>query len=228
MSAVDTATAQLAEGAIQSVNPVVTVPFHYAPAQFLRQGGVGGWEQIPHPRRPTTVEWRGTPPHTLDLEVVFDAIRRRRGDVERELSALHLMARGRGGREPSPVRLLWGHGQQLQWVITDLVYGPEVRSPANPTRRLQQWLTISLVEYRVALAVISPAEQAQENQNADAGTPGATSSDRTYTVRAGDTLSSIAASQLGSAARWPEIAELNGLRDPNYITPGQVLRLPAA
>ncbi|CAM5718448.1 hypothetical protein SALBM135S_02759 [Streptomyces alboniger] len=33
----------------------------------------------------------------------------------------------------------------------------------------------------------------------------------TYTVRKGDTLSRIAAAQLGDAARWREIADLNGL-----------------
>ena len=42
----------------------------------------------------------------------------------------------------------------------------------------------------------------------------------------GEDLLSIAARELGDAARWVEIAELNGLRDPRAISPGQVLRLP--
>ena len=47
-----------------------------------------------------------------------------------------------------------------------------------------------------------------------------------YTVRAGDTLWSIAATKLGDGARWPSIASLNHLKDADDITPGQVLKLP--
>jgi hypothetical protein len=48
----------------------------------------------------------------------------------------------------------------------------------------------------------------------------------TYTVRAGDTLWSIAASKLGDGGRWREIATLNSLANPDAITPGQTLKLP--
>jgi nucleoid-associated protein YgaU len=51
---------------------------------------------------------------------------------------------------------------------------------------------------------------------------------RTHTVLAGETLSGIAAAELGDASRWPEIFVLNrgAIRDPNRIFPGQVLTLP--
>ncbi len=55
----------------------------------------------------------------------------------------------------------------------------------------------------------------------DAGTAGG----RTYTVKAGDTLWSIAAGQLGKGNRYKEIMALNGLSNKT-IKPGQVLRLP--
>jgi LysM repeat protein len=48
-----------------------------------------------------------------------------------------------------------------------------------------------------------------------------------YTVRPGDTLSRIAWAQLGDAARWPEIAALNGLKAPYPIRIGQRVQLPA-
>ncbi len=51
---------------------------------------------------------------------------------------------------------------------------------------------------------------------------------RSYTVKAGDTLGKIAASQLGDAARYTEIAALNGISNPNLIDVGQQLRLPSA
>src|SRR6476619_2139290 len=51
---------------------------------------------------------------------------------------------------------------------------------------------------------------------------------KTYTVKAGDTLSGIAKAHLGSAAAYMKIFELNKdqLTDPDKIKPGQVLRLP--
>ena len=51
---------------------------------------------------------------------------------------------------------------------------------------------------------------------------------KTYTVKAGDTLSAIAKEHLGSAGAYMKIFELNKdqLRDPDKIKAGQVLRLP--
>lgn len=50
---------------------------------------------------------------------------------------------------------------------------------------------------------------------------------RTYTVQAGDTLSKIAARELGSASRWPEILRANPeITDPRRIRPGMQLALP--
>jgi len=55
-----------------------------------------------------------------------------------------------------------------------------------------------------------------------------TSSSKTYTVKSGDTLSRIAKDQLGSAADYMKIFNLNKdqLSDLDLIKPGQVLRLP--
>jgi nucleoid-associated protein YgaU len=51
---------------------------------------------------------------------------------------------------------------------------------------------------------------------------------KTYTVKAGDTLSHIAKEHLGNAGAYMKIFELNKdqLADPDKIKPGQVLRLP--
>lgn len=67
--------------------------------------------------------------------------------------------------------------------------------------------------------------------SAAAATPAAPASPaaaRTYTVKAGDTLSQIAKDHLGSAGTYMKIFELNKdqLADPDKIRPGQVLRLP--
>src|SRR6478672_12659179 len=51
---------------------------------------------------------------------------------------------------------------------------------------------------------------------------------RTYTVKAGDTLSGIAKAQLGNASDYMKIFEANKdqLSDPDKIKPGQVLKIP--
>lgn len=51
---------------------------------------------------------------------------------------------------------------------------------------------------------------------------------KTYTVKAGDTLSKIAKEYLGNANAYMKIFEANRdqLSDPDKIRPGQVLRLP--
>jgi nucleoid-associated protein YgaU len=51
---------------------------------------------------------------------------------------------------------------------------------------------------------------------------------RTYTVKAGDTLSRIAKEHLGDANAYTKIFEANRdqLSDPDKIKPGQVLKLP--
>jgi nucleoid-associated protein YgaU len=52
---------------------------------------------------------------------------------------------------------------------------------------------------------------------------------KTYTVKAGDTLSKIAKEQLGDANAYHDIFEANRdqLTDPDKIKPGQVLKIPA-
>lgn len=49
-----------------------------------------------------------------------------------------------------------------------------------------------------------------------------------YIVKPGDTLSAIARAHLGDAKRWPEIAKLNGIQNPDLILPGDELRLPSS
>lgn len=49
-----------------------------------------------------------------------------------------------------------------------------------------------------------------------------------YTVKAGDSLSTIARDVLGDLSRWPELARLNLLSQPYTIFPGQVLSMPVS
>ncbi|MFC7302847.1 peptidoglycan DD-metalloendopeptidase family protein [Streptomyces monticola] len=77
-----------------------------------------------------------------------------------------------------------------------------------------------LAGHGVSRAKKSTAKKAAPRKTAPKKAPA------TYTVRAGDTLGGIAQAKLGSASRYPEIAALNGIANPNLITVGQKLKLP--
>ncbi|HEX8029248.1 MAG TPA: LysM peptidoglycan-binding domain-containing protein [Vicinamibacterales bacterium] len=71
---------------------------------------------------------------------------------------------------------------------------------------------------------VNTADFDQNYQPVNSGYPGAVSS--SYTVRAGDTLSSIAQSVWGDSAMWYMIAEVNGLNGSEALREGQVLVIP--
>lgn len=68
---------------------------------------------------------------------------------------------------------------------------------------------------------------APKAQPADVGAP-AKESQRTYTVKAGDTLSKIAQREYGKAGDWKRIYEANKetIKNPDLIYPGQTFIIP--
>lgn len=63
---------------------------------------------------------------------------------------------------------------------------------------------------------------------APADLPAAAPAARTYTVKAGDSLSKIAQREYGEASAWKRIFEANRdtIKNPDLIHPGQTLKLP--
>ena len=49
-----------------------------------------------------------------------------------------------------------------------------------------------------------------------------------YTVKAGDTLQSIAAMQLGDESLWQYLASINSIASPYTVLPGQVIETEVA
>jgi nucleoid-associated protein YgaU len=58
---------------------------------------------------------------------------------------------------------------------------------------------------------------------------GASGGNRTYTVKAGDSLSKIAKEMYGDASKWKKIHQANTdrIKDPDKIQPGWTLTIPA-
>ncbi len=86
----------------------------------------------------------------------------------------------------------------------------------NAIKTVPTWQQEIVVDIRV-VAVAQPV-----------GTAGTAAAHRTYTVKAGDTLSQIAKEQLGDANAYHRIFDANRdqLSDPEKIKPGQVLKIP--
>jgi nucleoid-associated protein YgaU len=86
---------------------------------------------------------------------------------------------------------------------------------AHPGLQVVAWLL-------QRLPALPPADAAVTGPTAPEPPP----APRTYTVVAGDTLSTIAQDFYGDASRYPDIQHANGIADPNKIYVGQVLTIP--
>ncbi len=100
--------------------------------------------------------------------------------------------------------------------------GMKIRIPALPSDAVAGAGRPAATD-RTALAQPTPAAPVRPEQQP------APAAGRTYTVKKGDTLYSIATQELGRGSRWPELLELNNDMlngKPERLRPGQVLQLP--
>lgn len=81
------------------------------------------------------------------------------------------------------------------------------------------------VRAEVALKIRNVLDAQIDDDKKAAATQSA--STRSYTIKQGDRLDSIAASELGDASRWTEIAMENNIDDPiKQLTTGHTLKIP--
>jgi LysM repeat protein len=200
--------------------------------------GTGGWQLVPRPRRKSLTQWKGIDPFQQQFSLIFDGLANDQS-VEPSCLALEQMARPPAEQTPPPIVRVVGvvPHPELDYVIGDgnggpgLAWGDVLYSPSG--YRIRQEVTVTLLEYVAddRVASVPAAARARQQTAAQAAAAAATAGGHpakthSYTVKSGDTLTSIAASQLGAASRWTEIAQLNGLHDPYTITVGQKLRMP--
>ena len=210
--------------AVNPPGPMVTALLGQEPAAVP---GEGGWSFVSRPRRVGFTEWDGYDPYVLTLPILFDGFAANRS-VERDIATLTDMMRKPVGprKQPALLRII-APGvpmTNLLWVLNGMVQGDVIRRPDGP--RVRAFFTLTFLEY-VSADILVAARPASPAAAAVARNPaGAAATTRTYTVKKGDSLWSIAARQLGDGKRWMEIRDLNGLRDPNRLAVGSVLRLP--
>ncbi|QUI25517.1 LysM peptidoglycan-binding domain-containing protein [Vallitalea pronyensis] len=110
------------------------------------------------------------------------------------------------------------------WLMEDL----EIHEKAGEVGDI--FYTMSLTEYREFRARRITLSGNQGNMTIIGDYQGARpitkAVPRTYTVKSGDSLWKIAKLQLGNGNLYKEIAELNQIKNPSLIYPGQVLKMP--
>lgn len=221
---------KLEKGLLRQVKPSgPTLRFRYNPATVQPGGGTGGWSRVHRPQRRVALEWAGIPERTLAFTLLLDGYEADRS-VEPECRMLERMGEPRAPQRPPPVlEFVYGPaGRGRRWVIDGLAWGAELRN--SNLQRVRQEVTVTLVEYEDVDVVLTAADRHRKRRGRkrkdedDKDEP--RQSRRTYTVKRGDTLSSIAAKKLGAASRWREIARLNKIRDPRKLRVGQRLHLP--
>jgi nucleoid-associated protein YgaU len=112
---------------------------------------------------------------------------------------------------PPIVAFLWGRRQ-----FTGVLDGIDIAYQLFDERGvpLRAEVTITLKEYRPVAVQIWQDRKSSSTV------------EKTYLVRRGDTIASIAAAVYRDPARWRELALANGIRDPRQLQPGVRLLLP--
>lgn len=107
---------------------------------------------------------------------------------------------------------------------------PHGRGLAEEERMLRRGYANAPTERTPVARVVDPAtiqraEPASRKQKPQAA-PTAGTEGGTWVVKSGESLERIARQALGNGKRWPEIAKLNGIENPDKIIIGQTLQLP--
>ena len=170
-------------------------------------------------------QYSGGNPATLTMQLFFDTYAGAHGsrDVRKEFTDKiwrlaevddRLRDRTTSRGRPPIVRFQWGPAWSFQAVITSITQKFTLfSSNGTPVRAT---LDVTFQQIR------DENEKAPQNP-----TSGGTGGEQQWSVKAGDTLASIAYEVYGDANRWREIADANRLVRVRDLRPGINLEIPA-
>jgi hypothetical protein len=191
----------------------------------ILSGGVGGWADVPRPRRTNLTEWQGAPQHRLTLPIMFDGWRAMTS-VQGSVDTLTRMGKPDKGSQP-PTIVVEGalQGTNLEWVIEDIEWlDGDLRNPENDVL-VRRRANVTLVQYVVGVVYV---------EKKDGGDTGSTQY-RRHRIKKHDTLHKVAAKYAGSkkpkviTAKAKAIKKTNKIRDPKrYFKKhvGKVILIP--
>jgi hypothetical protein len=188
------------------------IPFRFNPTEY-QIAKTNTFAELPIPglqSPPIQYVRGGTEKLTLDLIVdTSDSLK----DVRKEYTdALRkLMDRNGDIHAPPIVKLVWS-GDVFTGVMESLTITYTLFDPKGTPLRAK--CQVGIKEFNdVALELMS-----NPNSSPDF--------DKSWTVRRGETLSSIAGALFEQPANWRDIARANGIDDPRTLEPGRELAIP--
>jgi hypothetical protein len=182
--------------------------------------GYAGWVVVPREGQEGTVEYQGVEPKRWVLPLLADGWAEG-VNVQADWDAILALAEKRGSKPPPQV---WFAGtvppglSRRAWLIEKTSIEDEQLVDGS-NRLLRGKLTLNLLAPTSTIDVASPIRQALAK--------GTGHGVRTIRARAGDTLVSIAARELGDPERWRDISAVNHGLQPDNVKAGQKIRLPA-
>lgn len=216
---------------------LITIPCLFDSQTPAVSGGYGGWQVVSRRKKVGIVDWQGVDPFRMIIGLMLDAWAPNalptavQGLVEDECQNLALLAQSQrmiNGRPPSITFDTKDNNNlpkpNATWVVEDLTWGNAIRNRDTGLRERQQ-VTLNLLEL-VEDTTFSSLSPALTRRTAVIG-DGSLAFPKTYTVKPGDTLGSIAAHVYGKESKWHLLSNANGIRHPLNITVGQVLKVPS-
>ena len=204
--------------------------------------GAGGTMQLPVNPAELTVRYQG---NNLRTEVV------KLGEInilrDRKLAAVSFPALLPGDdyypfiigrwRPPTQIASYFRGAIERKTAIRFVVSGIGINMRVSVEDTTNKWaagdhesiiLPLSLLEYRSygASTLKIPAATGAAPKAGQPPRPSDKAQSSAHTVSSGDTLWAIAQKHLGDGSRYPEIAALNNIANPNLIYPGTTLKLP--
>jgi hypothetical protein len=194
----------------------------YNPAEYTVEGNAK-WQEQPLNRKKPSLQYTGSDIRKLSLDLFFDSYENKE-DVRTYTSKLGQLLipsiNTNDGKRPPKLQIRWGKGDPdpstalFPFVCVMETLKQQFTLFDNEGTPVRAKVTASFKEFR------DPREEEQRNPTSSS------SPAQTYTVREGDTLSSIAGEVWHDPTLWRKIASANEILNPRSVKPGQQLILP--
>jgi hypothetical protein len=237
--------------ATRGPNPLVSQPIPTNRVRMVERGGDhvveawidgpvlpvsqdAGWTVIPREGQMGTVEYQGVEPPRWTMPILVDGwsgatqaltaadpTAAQIMDMQADWDMILALSAQRGNKPPSQV---WFAGTVPKgisgraWLIEKIDVGEE-RLTDESNHLLRGKMTLNLLAPTATVDVASPIQQALAK--------GGSKSVRTIHARAGDTLVTIAARELGDPERWRELQSANNGLQPDNVKANQPIKVPS-
>jgi LysM repeat protein len=230
---------------LQSFDPDYVFTGEFGDAAALPDpDSYNGWSVTPIPKRMGITEWAGRNPMVIPVEFLIDRLSE--GDtiyVRDMMDTLEKIVATHSRDDEPPVCIFdsgglvphdFTHARHVRWVVSGLTWDKDLAVMSESSKRpLRVGGTFTLLQYNHDTTIDAydgPADRNRkkhDKKKAANKNKGKGKGKGTYTVKAGDSLTEIAAHELGDSKRWKEIADLNNIRNPRKdLKQGMTLKMP--